>query len=76
MLFWEDASRLADADPFLPGAFSYDGDFNDAVYVVEGIIPIPEPQTIAILASLFTVRTSRTARRRPVTGNRTDQHDA
>jgi len=52
MLFWEDASQLADADPWQPGAFFYDGDFNDAVYVVAGVVPIPAPKTIVLAAML------------------------
>jgi hypothetical protein len=52
MLFWEDASQLADADPWQPGAFFYDGDFNDAVYVVSGVVPVPEPNTNRLVAML------------------------
>lgn len=63
MLFWEDASLLADADPWQPGAFFYDGDFNDAVYVVAGVVPVPEPNTnllVAMLAAAFAACNSKT----------------
>lgn len=53
MLLWEDASLFVDSGFPLPfeGIF-YDADFNDEIYVVEGVNPIPEPDaTLSLLVA-------------------------
>lgn len=50
MLLWENASLFVDSgSPFPIDGVFYDGDFNDEVYVVEGIVPIPEPSSLSLL---------------------------
>lgn len=48
LLLWEDASLLVDSGFPIDGIV-YDGDFNDEIYVVEGVIPIPEPHAMFLL---------------------------
>lgn len=53
LLLWEDATLFADGPfPDYENLVFYDGDFNDEGYVIEGIVPIPEPSLACQLVAL------------------------